>query len=162
TLQALRADLGQAPILLVATARPDLLVRRATWGRTAGAEARLDLAPLAPGDVRAMIHSALGAAESELSAALIERSVVESGRNPFLVEQLLRGYLQHGILAAPTGAGWWFDVERAEREGMALTPEEAAQARIADLSPTERDVLARGAVFGGVFWTGGVVALGRL
>src|SRR5206468_4606054 len=42
------------------------------------------------------------------------------------------------------------------------TREEAAHARMTVLSAAERDVLARAAVFGREFWTGGVVALGRL
>jgi len=42
------------------------------------------------------------------------------------------------------------DVERAEVTRMALTGEEAAEMRVAGLTPAERDVLARGATFGGV------------
>jgi len=159
-LQELAPELGEAPLVLVVTARPDLLVRRPSWGRTGGSQTRLELGPLATGEVHALIRALLGAAK--LAPALLERAALESGGNPYLVEQLLRVYQQHGILVAETGKGWWFDYERAERERMALTREEAAQIRIAALTPAERDVLARGAVFGSVFWTGGVVALGRL
>jgi tetratricopeptide (TPR) repeat protein len=159
-LAGLAGELGEAPVLLIATARPDLLVRRPTWGRGDGSWARLDLGPLAPKAVDALIRGRLGG--GELAPGLLERAAIESGGSPFLLEQLLDVYRQHGILVAETGQGWWFDVERAERERMALTREEAAEMRLLGLSAAERDVLARGAVFGGVFWTGGVVALGRL
>ncbi len=98
----------------------------------------------------------------EVAPALLDRAASESGGNPFMLEQLLGVYHQHGVMAAPTGEAWWFDFDRAVDESMALTPEQAAHARISQLSPAERDVLARGAAFGPVFWTGGVVALGRL
>jgi tetratricopeptide (TPR) repeat protein len=159
-LQTLSGELGEAPLLVVATARPELLVRRPTWGRTEGSSVRIDLGPLARAAVDALIRARLGV--DEIAAELLNRAAVESGGSPYLVEQLLDVYKQHGILAAHTGEEWWFDVERADRERMALTREEAAEMRMAALSPAERDVLARAAVFGGVFWTGGVVALGRL
>jgi tetratricopeptide (TPR) repeat protein len=160
-LAELGAELGEAPILLVTTARPDLLVRRPSWGRTAGSFVRVELGPLARGALDAMIRGTLGA--DEVAPALLDRAAVESGGSPFLLEQLLAVYQTHGILVAETGEGaWLFDAERASRESMALTGEEAAEMRLAALTAAERDVLARGAVFGGVFWTGGVVALGRL
>jgi tetratricopeptide (TPR) repeat protein len=159
-LAALGDELGEAPILLITTSRPDLLVRRPSWGRTQGSVARLELGPLSRAALDALMRARLGG--GELAPGLVERAAVESGGSPYLVEQLLSVYRQHGILVAETGAGWWFDTERASRERMALTREEAAELRVAALSPAERDVLARGAIFGGVFWTGGVVALGRL
>jgi tetratricopeptide (TPR) repeat protein len=159
-LQTLAGELGEAPLVLVATARPELLVRRPSWGRTGGAQVRLDLGPLPRAAVDALVHARLEA--GAVAPELLERAAVESGGSPFLVEQLLDVYQQHGILAAQTGELSWFDAERADRERMALTREEAAAMRMAALTPAERDVLARAAVFGGVFWTGGVVALGRL
>jgi tetratricopeptide (TPR) repeat protein len=160
-LAELGAELGEAPLLIVTTARPDLLVRRPSWGRTAGSFVRVELAPLARGALSAIIRDTLDA--GEVAPELLDRAVVESGGSPFLLEQLLGVYRTHGILAAETEEGaWLFDAERASRETMALTGEEAAEMRLAALTAAERDVLARGAVFGGVFWTSGVVALGRL
>jgi tetratricopeptide (TPR) repeat protein len=155
----LAAELGEAPIVIIATARADLLVRRSGWGQQ-GSHVRLDLGPLGRNDVEPVTRSILGA--DQIPAALLERAADESGGNPFMLEQLLTVYHQHGILAATTGEGWWFDFDRATHESMALTPEEAAHVRISQLTPAERDVLARGAAFGPVFWTGGVVAVGRL
>jgi tetratricopeptide (TPR) repeat protein len=163
-LASLGEELDEAPILLVTTARPDLLVRRPSWGCTTGSFTRVDLAPLPRAALDDIARAALGA--DALEPALLERAAVESGGNPYLLGELLTVYRTHGILAAETSEDhqltWRFDEERALRERLALTGEEAAELRVAALSPAERDVLARGAVFGGVFWTGGVVALGRL
>jgi tetratricopeptide (TPR) repeat protein len=163
-LAELGGELGEAPILLVVTARTDLLVRRPSWGRTAGSSTRVELGALPRKAIDELIGATLGS--SALPPALLERAAVESGGSPFLLEQLLAVYRTHGVLVAETGEGglldWSFDAARAASSPMSLTGEEAAELRVAALTAAERDVLARGAVFGGVFWTGGVVALGRL
>jgi tetratricopeptide (TPR) repeat protein len=103
-LESLAAELADAPILIIATARPELLVRRPDWGHRGAGQSRIDLAPLREG-----FHEA-GAAG--------QRS--------------------------------------------AVTGEADAFAHLGALTHAERDVLARGAILGEVFWTGAVVALGRL
>ena len=155
----LAAELGEGPIVILATARADLLVRRPEWGQR-GSHARLDLAPLAGAEIEVMTRSILDT--DHVATSLLDRVAGESGGNPLIIEQLLRVYHQQGILAAPSGDVWCFDSDRATHESVTLTPEEAAHVRIAQLTPAERDVLGRGAAFGPVFWTGGVVALGRL
>jgi tetratricopeptide (TPR) repeat protein len=159
-LGRLAGELGDAAIVIVTAARPELFVRRPEWGRGEGSHARVEVGPLSELEMDVFIRTALGT--ETLADGLAERAAVESGGNPFLLEQLLRVYLQHGILVAETGSAFRFDMERASQEELDLSPEEAAQARVADLSPAERDLLARGLAFGPVFWMGGVVALGRL
>jgi tetratricopeptide (TPR) repeat protein len=159
-LAQLSVELGGAAITVVMAARPELFVRRPEWGRGEGSHARIELGPLSELEMDVFIRSSLGT--ETLAAGLAERAAVESGGNPFLLEQLLRVYLQHGILVAETGSAFRFDVDRARQEDLDLSPEELAHARLAELSPAERDLLARGIAFGPVFWTGGVVALGRL
>jgi tetratricopeptide (TPR) repeat protein len=164
-LEKLAAELGEASIVVLATARPELLVRRPEWGRGDGSASRLDLRPLGRRDMDAMIRSILGATGPEpLPSALVNRAEIDSGGNPFLLEQLLHGYRREGVLAAENGEGWWFDAERAASEEaiLLLGPEETALGRVASLTAAERDVLQRGAAFGAMFWTGGLVALGRL
>lgn len=158
-LQGLSAELADAPILIVATARPDLLVRRPGWGHGGGNHTRIDLQPLGRAETDALIRSMLGT--TTLAANLSERAAEESGGNPALLAELLRVYQESGILSAAAAEGWRFDAERAARQRTAVTREEAASAHVMALTPAERDVLTRGAVFGPLFWTGGVVALGR-
>ncbi|HVR60412.1 MAG TPA: tetratricopeptide repeat protein [Polyangia bacterium] len=164
-LHGLAGELGEARIVLIATARPDLVVRRSDWGEK-GSHARIELAPLGRGDVERMTQSILAVdpeVRPRVDPALLDRAAQESGGNPFLLRQLLDVYQRHGVLAAPTGESWWFDFDGGVHDALPLlTPEQAAESRIGQLTPAERDVLGRGAAFGPVFWTGGVVALGRL
>jgi tetratricopeptide (TPR) repeat protein len=159
-LESLAADLANAPILIVATARPELLVRRPGWGHGGGNHTRLDLQPLTRMEIDLLVGSSLGGTTAAPSG-LGEQVASASGGNPFLARQLLRIYREHGILVAASG-GWRFDRERAARQNPTATREEVAHARITVLTPAERDVMARAAIFGEQFWTGGVVALGRL
>ena len=163
-LQALPAELGDGRLLLVATTRPELMVRCPSWG-TEGGHLRIEVGPLARGEQEALMRAML--TDDDLPPSLVDRAVVESGGNPSLLEQLLRVYRQHGILTVEHGLGtpgpaWMIDLERAEREAMVVTPEEGAGKRVAALSDAERELLGRGATFGDTFWTGAVVALGRL
>jgi len=159
-LQCLSAELGEAPIVLVAAARPELFVRRPGWMKQEGSHARIDLNPLQPLEMDVFIKCALGA--QELAPGLAERAAIESGGNPSLLQQLLGVYHEHGILVAATASSWLFDLERADQEPIALGPEAAAQARVATLSSAERELLGRGLAMGPVFWVGGVVAMGRI
>ena len=159
-LQCLSAELGEAGIVVVAAARPELFVRRPEWMKQEGSHARIDLKPLAPLEMDVFIKSALGA--ESLAPGLAERAAIESGGNPFLLEQLLGIYHEHGILVAATENAWRFDLERADQEPLVLGPEAAAQAKVATLSSAERELLARASAMGPVFWVGGVVALGRI
>ena len=161
-LQALVAELAEGALLIVATARPEIFARRPSWGSEAN-HARLDVGPLARAQLETLMRAMLG--DDDLVPAFVDRAVAESGGNPALLEQLLRVYRQHGILTVegqPSARGWMIDLERVARETMAMTPDEAAQKRIAALSDAERELLSRGATLGPVFWTGAVVALGRL
>ncbi|HEX2659661.1 MAG TPA: tetratricopeptide repeat protein [Polyangia bacterium] len=162
-LERLPGELGDASVVVLGTARNELLLRRPDWGRGQGSSVRLELGPLSRRDLDGMIRSVLDASGPDpLPTPLVERAWVESGGNPYLLEQLLHLYSRHGVLCAETGEGWWFDAEKAAAQSMELGPTAAAEGRIASLTAPERDVLVRAAVFGSVFWTGGVVALGRV
>jgi tetratricopeptide (TPR) repeat protein len=145
-LADLPAEIGEAPLLLLVAARPELFVRQPSWGRGQGSQARVDLHPLSRLEMDVFIRSALDS--DNLSAELAEHAAVESGGNPALLAQLLHRNQQGG--------------QQARMVDLELAPDASAHARISRLSPAERDLLARAAAFGPVFWTGGVVALGRL
>ncbi|HLK88861.1 MAG TPA: tetratricopeptide repeat protein [Polyangia bacterium] len=161
-LERLSAELADAPILIVATARPDLLVRRPGWGHGGGNHVRIDLQPLTRMEIDLLVAAQLGPAAA-VPPGLAEQVANASGGSPQLAGEVLRAYREHEILVpAPAGDGWRFDEARASRQHPSATREEVAHARITVLTPAERDVLARAAIFGDQFWTGGVVALGRL
>jgi len=162
-LERIPAELGPSSLVLLATARQDLMLRRPQWGSAGSRSIRIDLAPLGQDAVGAMIRSVLDVEGDEaLPAALVERVTSESRGNPYLVEQLLHVYRRHEVLLPHGERGWWFDAESDGAAAIPLGPEAVARARVESLSPIERAVLARAATFGQVFWTGGVVALGRV
>jgi tetratricopeptide (TPR) repeat protein len=159
-LTRLRADLGETTLVVVVAARPELLVRRPNWSRVEGSHARMDLGGLSPLEMDVFIQCALRA--EALAPGLAERAAVESGGNPSLLSELLCAYHEHGILACDTKDAWLFDGERAERERPVLSAEVQASARVSELNPSERELLARAAAMGNIFWTGGLIALSRL
>jgi tetratricopeptide (TPR) repeat protein len=159
-LAKLRDELGETTAVFVVAARPELLVRRPDWAAAFGSHVRVDLGGLAPLEMDVFIRCALGA--NGLLPGLAERAALESGGNPSLLLELLSAYHEHGILACTTADTWEFDLERAEGEGPLLAPEVQAAARVAGLTPAERELLARAAAMGDIFWTGGLVALARL
>jgi len=189
-LERLPGELGEASVVVLVTARHELLSRRPDWRRSrddAGeVDARapergrrgrgwepvrgshvIDLPPLARGDLEEITRTVLGVPDGEeLPPALVDHVTLESGGNPYVLEQMLHLYSRHGVLApgadgSPDGV-WRFDPRKAAVERVALSPEQAGRGRIASLSASEVAVLTRAAIFGPVFWTGGVVALGRL
>ena len=159
-LEQMAGELGEAPIVFVFTSRPELYVRRPGWGRGTGSQARFDLTPLSRLEMDVFVRSVLDA--DALAPGLPERAAIESGGNPYLLLRLLAAYQEHGVLLPELERNWWFDEERAPLISLELDPEASANARVAQLAPAERDLLTRAAAFGSVFWTGGVVALGRL
>jgi len=139
------------------------MLRRPQWGRAESGSMRIDLGSLGQEAVGALIRSVLDVDGGDpLPAALVADVSRESEGNPYLVEQLLHVYRRHGVLDFDAERGWCFDAERAGTPAIPLGPEEVAEGRVESLSPVERAVLARAATFGQVFWTGGVVALGRV
>ena len=105
---------AEVPILVVGTARPELLERRPGWGGGKANAITLSLSPLSNDDTARLIGSLLGSpiVEAGLQADLLARA----GGNPLYAEQ----YAQHagragrrrGAAAARVGAG---DHRRAPR-----------------------------------------------
>jgi len=163
TLQVLRdlgTSLGGCAIVLIASARPELLVRFSEWGSGTTDHLRIDLRNLEPDDAAAMLHNLLARCD-RVPPEIVEDAVEMTGGNPHFLEQLVRLFLDNGTIDT-SGEKWRIDPDRAAETELPISIEEAIEARIAALEPEERDVLEKGAVFGNVFWTSAVVALTRL
>ena len=163
TLQVLRelgAGLGGSPVVLIASARPELLVRFSDWGAGSTDHLRIDLRNLEPDDAATMLSNLLTRCDG-VPSDIIEDAVEMTGGNPHFLEQLVRLFLDNGTIDA-SGEPWRLDPERAAATELPISIEEAIEARIAALEADERDVLEKGAVFGNVFWAGAVVALSRI
>ena len=129
------------PMLVVATARPELLERRPGWGGGKLNATTLALAPLTNDETAQLLAGVLGTpvVSAETQAALLDRA----GGNPLYAEQFAELY-----------------VERGSTEELALpeTLQGIIAARLDGLAVNEKGLLLDAAVIGKVFWTG---ALGR-
>lgn len=161
-VQYLLETASDAPLLLVVTARPELLSRRPGWFDTApDRHLRLELGPLHPDDAGALVAELLGRV-AELPEDVIDAAVDMSGGSPFLIEQVVRLFLENGTVYQTEDGRWSVHADRLEEARLPMTVEDAIQSRVASLSRAERDLLEAASVMGSVFWLGGLVAIGRL
>ena len=135
------------PLLVVATARPELEERHPSWppGRRSTV---LSLSPLEDQDLEALITSTLGDASSELTAIVLERA----GGSPLYAEQLAAMFTER---AMPISGGA-LDETQIPQSVQALIA-----ARIDALPPEPKRVLMEASVVGKTFWAGVVGAMGE-
>jgi class 3 adenylate cyclase/tetratricopeptide (TPR) repeat protein len=142
------------PLLVLGTARPELLDRRPSWGGGRRNTSVVWLQPL-EADVSGRLLDELLAAD--LPAPLRELLVERADGNPFFLEELLGALIDLGVLER-TGDGW----EVREQAGELAVPDSVhgvVAARIDLLAPPEKAALQAAAVIGRSFWPGAVRAL---
>jgi class 3 adenylate cyclase/tetratricopeptide (TPR) repeat protein len=131
------------PVLVVCTARPELLVRRPGWGGGKPNAATISLSPLTDEDTARLLARLVGRAV--LPAEAQSRLLAHAGGNPLYAEEYAR---MHG--------------ERGDVETLALpeTVQGIIAARLDALSVDEKELLQDAGVLGKVFWLGALVAVG--
>jgi class 3 adenylate cyclase len=139
------------PVLLVVTARPELMDQRPRW--PAG-ELLVRLGALPAAEAEQLAGALLG---SDCPAPIRELVAERAEGNPFFVEELIATLASRGVLARRNG-GWSFGELPA---GFAVpdTVQAVLAARIDLLSRTEKAALQTAAVIGRVFWSGPVCEL---
>jgi class 3 adenylate cyclase/tetratricopeptide (TPR) repeat protein len=163
-LDHLIENLGDVPLLLLGTARPDLFEAHPQTAdriaRLVSAQrvARLELRPLTETETDELV-ARLTAELGELVGRAGTRAAIarRSTGNPLFAEQLTR----HVAAAAPTASPQSSDTTLLERVG-AVLPESLQSliaARLDGLPPARKVLLGDAAVVGEVFWTGAVAAL---
>jgi tetratricopeptide (TPR) repeat protein len=136
-------DQGQAPCLLLCTARPDLLEEHPEWGTAAGHE-RIALGPLPDEEAARMVDALLG--DSGIPASIRDRITSAAEGNPLFLEQFVATLIEDGILRATEG-GW----HMADEVGDLTVPPSInalLAARLDRLGRDDRDVLEPAAVVG--------------
>jgi class 3 adenylate cyclase/tetratricopeptide (TPR) repeat protein len=148
---------ADVPLLLVATARPELLGRRPGWGGGKPNSAIVSLAPLSEADTARLVGGLLGQAvlPAETQAALLMRA----GGNPLYAEEYVRMLADRGFLRRAGGV-WRLDA--TDRLPLPETVQGIIAARLDTLSPEEKGLLQDAAVLGKVGWLGALAALGDL
>jgi DNA-binding SARP family transcriptional activator len=140
------------PLLVVATARPELLDAHPGFGSDLReAAATLWLEPLSQDEAELLLEQLL---EADLPACLREQLVTRAEGSPFFLEELLSRLIDEGaIVRGPSG----WELRDAVPE---LTVPDSIQsvlaARLDLLPPTEKAALQAASVIGRVFWRGPV------
>jgi class 3 adenylate cyclase/tetratricopeptide (TPR) repeat protein len=144
-----------APILLLAIARPELLEARQTWGGGKMNATTLLLEPLDDAAVQQVLANLVG--RQPLPEELARKIEEAAEGNPFFVEELLSMLVDDGILEQDGDA---YRVTRTPAEiAVPPTVELLLAARLDHLPPEERDVLGRAAVVGKRFGASEVAQL---
>jgi class 3 adenylate cyclase/tetratricopeptide (TPR) repeat protein len=128
------------PLLVVGTARPELLVRRPGWGGGKLNATTVALSPLTDEQTATLIGGLLA---RPVLADEQQRLLEHAGGNPLYAEQFAELYLERGT---------------AEELPLPETLQGIIAARLDGLDEGEKELLQDAAVVGKVFWTG---SLGR-
>ena len=129
------------PILVVGTARPELLARRPAWGGGKPNALTLSLSALSDDETARLVHMLL---ERPLLEAEVQKTLLErAGGNPLYAEEFAR------MLG-----------DRADHDlPLPETVQGLIAARLDGLGGEEKALLQAGAVLGKVFWLGAAVLL---
>jgi class 3 adenylate cyclase len=129
---------GEAAVLMIVLARPELLDRRPAWGGGRLNHLAIALEPLRETAIADLVRHLLDTDAPDVIKLVSERSE----GNPFYAGELVRSYLEQGSL-----------------ERLPDTVQATVLARLDLLPPMERRVLQLGSVFGRAFRAAGIGAL---
>ncbi len=162
TLRSLIEQVRGAPIVVLCTARPELLTRCHDFTATPrDRHLRVDLAPLSQSESEVLASMLLAPIEN-CPGELIETAVRMGGGNPQLINALVRIFFDQGVIQIDREGMALIDLERLSQISLPMSVEDAVDARLSSLTPAEREILEWAALMGPVFWLGGLVVFGRI
>jgi class 3 adenylate cyclase len=144
-----------APMLIVATARPEFLERFPGWGAGRRNALTLTLSPLTDAETGRLVNALLDTVllPADLQSAIIERA----GGNPLYAEEFVRILIDRGLLVR-NGAHVALQAD-AQIEAPD-TVQALIAARLDTLEPSKKSLVHDASVIGKVFWSGALVAMG--
>ena len=134
---------NDAPLLVIGTARPELLERRPGWGGGKSNAATVSLSPLSEDETARLLASLLGRPSCLPSSR--RRSWPVQGK-----PALCGGVRAHGLGARRRSSG---------RRPLPETVQGIVAARLDALSPEDKSLIQNAAVIGKVFWSGALAAM---
>jgi tetratricopeptide (TPR) repeat protein len=136
-----------SPLLVIATARPELLERRPGWGGGKPNAATVSLSPLSEEEIARLLASLLDqpVMPAEMQAPLLARA----GGNPLYAEEYARMVSERGV--APT-----------EDSPLPENVQGIVAARLDGLSAEDKTLIQDAAVLGKVFWSGALATMNGL
>jgi class 3 adenylate cyclase len=144
----------RGPMLLIATARPELFDLHPAWGSARRDASTVELESLAAEAASRMLRELLA---SDLPGHVSDVVVRQAEGNPFFVEELLESLIDQGVLT-PANGGWAVSELPADF-AVPDSVQAVLAARIDLLPPAEKAALQAASVIGRVFWTGPVYEL---
>jgi len=129
------------PLMVVVTARPELMTRRPDWGGGKPNATTISLPPLSDDETAQLVHALLG--RSVLPAETQSSLVRRSGGNPLYMEEFVA--LVHEL--------------GQQDEVLPDSVQSIIAARLDALAPEEKGLLQDAAVLGRVFWAGALAHL---
>jgi class 3 adenylate cyclase/DNA-binding XRE family transcriptional regulator/tetratricopeptide (TPR) repeat protein len=143
-IELLAARIRDAPLLILAQARPELIERRGVWGRNVPGLTTMLLSPLSEHAERELVLALCR--EHQLPELTAERIGRGPNGNPLFAEEIVAMAAEHGQLT-----------------GVPTAIKALIAARVDALPRSERNVLQLAAIFGKAFWVSGLHALaGRM
>ncbi len=135
--------LTDVPVLVVGTARPELLTRRPSWGGGKANATTVSLAPLSDEETARLVHALLerSVLPAEVQTLLLERA----GGNPLYAEEFVRMVAERG----------------GEQLELPSSVQGIIAARLDALEAEDKELLQDAAVVGKVFWSGALGAIGE-
>jgi tetratricopeptide (TPR) repeat protein len=150
-LEQLLEEAGAADLLVVVTARPELLDRRPGWGAARPHATTVSLAPLDDEQTAVLLAALLGQSmlPAEAQSLLLERA----GGNPLYAEEFVRLLTDRGLLNGHGNLTQVSDLPLPESVQAVIS------ARLDTLAAEHKSLLQAAAVFGKVFWSGALAAM---
>lgn len=152
-VELLGAAARDVPLLLLCTARPELVDRDPSWAGTITGSVTITLPPLRDTGIAALYAHMFG--QAAFSADLLTPLVEVAGGNPLYAHEYVRMLIEQGALRQ-SGRGWSLE------KHLDLPMPESVHAVIANridlLDAKDRAVLLAAAVVGVQFWPGAVAA----
>jgi class 3 adenylate cyclase/tetratricopeptide (TPR) repeat protein len=145
-------DRAGGPLLILATARPELFEAHPGFGRRAGET--LTLEPLELATAEELVRHLLGADPPEP----LRDVLAQAEGNPFFVEEVVGSLIDQRLLEPLAGGAWTM---HGLPDGFVMpdTVQAVVAARIDLLGPAEKEALQAASVIGRVFWSGPVYDL---
>jgi class 3 adenylate cyclase len=141
-------------LLVVATARPEVLERRPTWNGDRADRTHLAVDALSAAGTTELMRELLS---TDLPASTREVIVARAEGNPLFNEELIGTMIDRGALVR-TDAGWSVDDTKTAFD-VPDTVQAVLASRIDMLPESERSALQAASVIGRVFWSGPIYEL---
>ncbi len=161
-IEYVAGNVAEVPLLVIATARPELFERQPSFAAAIGRVNRIALEPLSSAETERLVAGLLETAR--IPGEVRDTVVARSEGNPFYAEESVR-LLRDRAVAEASHLLDSVGAERRSREGetapMPGSVQAVIAARLDTLPPQHKAVIADAAVIGSVFWSGAVAALGE-